>query len=79
MAEDFFSVLPFVGILFAGTGGILPWAVLLFILITCLAAHGIVKAGKVYALLHPLAALFVMGVLLDAMRVALMRAETKWR
>lgn len=79
MSVFIFSVLPFMGILLAGTGGILPWAVLLFIFITCLAAYDIVKARKVSALLHPLAALFVMGVLFDAMRVALTKGKTNWR
>ncbi|MBI3313223.1 MAG: glycosyltransferase [Candidatus Omnitrophica bacterium] len=79
MSVFIFSVLPFLFIPRASDGMMLPLATLFMILIICAVANGIVKAKKAYALLHPLAALFLMGILFDAMRLALTKAETKWR
>ncbi|MBI3306543.1 MAG: glycosyltransferase [Candidatus Omnitrophica bacterium] len=74
-----FSVLPFAAIFFVGNNIKLPLATILFILLICATASSIVKAKKIYALLHPLAALWIVGILLDAAKVAATKGETKWR
>lgn len=46
---------------------------------TALATYQTLGAPRRYALLHPLAAILVAGILLDAVRVSFLHLETKWR
>ena len=50
-----------------------------FVLGTPWKVYGMVKAKKRYALLHPLAALILSAILLDAFHVALFKKPTQWR
>lgn len=53
--------------------------ILVFILGTAWQAHGLVKAKRLYALGHPVSALFLTGVLLDAARMAWTGQKIHWR
>lgn len=46
---------------------------------TAIGTYQTLRAPRRYALLHPLAALIVAGILLDAIRVSFLQLETKWR
>ncbi|MDD5218373.1 MAG: glycosyltransferase family 2 protein [Candidatus Omnitrophica bacterium] len=50
-----------------------------FILITAWKTYGIVKANRLFSLLHPLAAFFISMFLLDAFWMALSKQKTIWR
>jgi chlorobactene glucosyltransferase len=52
---------------------------LLFILLISWQVYGIVKAKKGYSVLHPVAALFVAMILLDACLMAVTNRKTTWR
>ncbi len=71
-----FSVLPFV-LLCADAGRVLPLVIL--ILVICWQTFRVFRAPGRYSLAHPIAALFMALVLLDAVRIAASGARTKWR
>jgi len=52
---------------------------LLFILMTCWKTFAVLKAKRLYALLHPFAALLISMILLDAFWVAWRGKKTQWR
>ena len=52
---------------------------LLFILATAWKTYSLVKANRLYAFLHPFAALVIGMILMDATWMAFARQETKWR
>lgn len=58
-------------------GALIP--ILIFILATAWKTYGIVGAKRAYAFLHPVAALFIAMILLDAYGVAAGKRPTKWR
>ncbi|HNX68813.1 MAG TPA: glycosyltransferase family 2 protein [Candidatus Omnitrophota bacterium] len=77
----FFSVLPLL-LLGAAPHGIeilLGLIIMAIILTTAIKAATIVKIRKRYALLHPLAALVFLGILADALHMALLKRPTLWR
>lgn len=79
-----FSVLPFFLILPALRSGspalgILATAILVIIFATAFKTHGIVKARKIAAVLHPLAAFIFTLILIDALQMALYKRPTHWR
>ncbi len=47
--------------------------------VTAVGTYQTLRAPRRYALLHPLAAIIVAGILLDAVRVSFLHLETKWR
>lgn len=49
------------------------------ILVTSWKGYGVIKAKRVYCLLHPAACFFVLLVLLDALKMALTGKKTTWR
>ncbi len=86
----FFSVVPFIAFLFLlfSIGQdpdryvfvcAVAAAVLLLILVTSWKAYGIVKAKKVFSVFHPVAALLLAMILLDASWMAATKQPTKWR
>lgn len=86
----FFSILPFVFFLSLGISGEInlsknPLLVLssagtlALILITTWQTYGLVKAKKIYSLLHPFAAIVILFILLDAIGMALGKKQTVWR
>ena len=90
LSVTFFSVVPFVAFLpltllatqnperYGFTwGASIP--LLIFILITSWKAYGIVKARRLFAVLHPFAALFIGMILLDASWIAVTKQPTQWR
>lgn len=52
---------------------------LIYILILCWKAYGIVKAKRLFAVLHPLAAFLIAMILLDASWMAATKQPTQWR
>lgn len=54
-------------------------ALLLFILATAWKTYSLVKANRLYAFLHPVAALVIGMILMDAAWMAFAKQETKWR
>lgn len=86
----FCSVIPFacfipLSILASNSPSIygITWALCLplfaLIFVTAWKATAIVKAKKIYALLHPLASLILAMILLDAFFMAVAKTPTKWR
>ncbi len=58
-------------------GALVP--ILFFILATVWRSYGIVKAKRIYALLHPFAAVILAMILLDGFGIAASGRPTKWR
>lgn len=86
----FFSVLPFVWLAgaaaaaFSGSEFPLPaglWAAAgaALALAASWKAYEVIGASRKFAWLHPLAALVIAGILLDAARMAALKKQTKWR
>lgn len=79
----FFSVFPFAAFLalssLPAAAGLLYLVLLGIILATAFKAYAIVHARKRFALLHPLAALLFTAILLDALRMAILKHPTHWR
>jgi len=79
----FFSVFPFIILLTLPHSFSVPMFLDLFILgiifSTAFKAYTIVKAKKLYAFLHPLAALVFTAILLDAFQMAFFKRQTHWR
>lgn len=86
----FFSVIPFAGFIPVAiaysqhpeqTGMVFGFhaVLLLFIIVTAWKTYSLVKANRLYALLHPIAALVIGMILMDAAWMAFAKHETKWR
>jgi len=84
------SILPNIGILilalapqhgsiFKNLAIILAAAWVVIAAATAIATYQTLRAPRRYALLHPLAAVLVAAILLDAVRVSFLHLETKWR
>ncbi len=84
-----FSVFPFAWLIAAALGwhwgsqseglGVLALAVAAIAIATSWKAYKVIGASRKYAWLHPLAALIIAGILVDAARVAITKSQTKWR
>lgn len=85
-----FSVLPFLWLGFAALsvslGRDLPLPAVLWggaaaalAMLSSWKVYELIGAEKKFAWLHPIAALFVAGVLADAARMAVMKSQTRWR
>ena len=86
----FFSVLPFAWfisliVLSVTNANEKPWIwapaapVIVLILLTAWKGYGIVKAKRIYAFLHPMAAIVLAMILFDAAWMAATGQKTKWR
>jgi hypothetical protein len=78
-----FSVMPFIAAAaLLPSGGILFWAAAVlcaYVVTVSWQGYRIVRANPAYALLHPLASLFLFFVLLDAFWIAVTKGKTVWR
>ena len=80
----FFSVMPAVLLIFSLLTArpfliLLAGSLQIYIWIICWKGYAIVEARKEFALLHPLGALYVAGILADGAWIAVTKQKTVWR